>query len=363
VYSPIARMGMGLHRTLCAWAAVSLTKRSVSLPSRAGTLSDMHPEFHRLKFEALQSVERVFLHLGCSPELARELFTNPDAFYSPRRIRRRRRGRAPRVVYEVSGDVRQIHRSISHGLQPHVSALPENVQGFRIDRSIVTNSGQHCGKPFVVVADIEGFFDNVLLDDVRKLFERLGCGRQPALLLARLCTYKGRLVQGGRASPAIANLVATKVDELFGSRFPQLAYTRYADDLAFSGSDLPSAAQISEILQQCGFALRAGSYRLQSSNGGQYVTGLNVQGLQPRVPRSVRRTIQRTLRFASTYSVTGHLAQTLGRPPTIVEIDRFLQTLHGRIVSYGRVEPSLGQLWIGQFNQLRRTIAQGDRPA
>ena len=92
------------------------------------------------------------------------------------------------------------------------------------------------------------------------------------------------LPQGAPTSPALANLCAFGLDlrlnalaERFGAR-----YTRYADDLVFSGSKalhqqwVDFRAWVTAIAQDEGFTLRADKTRVMPAHQRQYVTGLVV---------------------------------------------------------------------------------------
>ena len=79
--------------------------------------------------------------------------------------------------------------------------------------------------------------------------------------LAELCCLDGRLPQGAPTSPALANSVFKPLDV----KLRELAdgwdceYTRYADDLAFSGSrkfSIEDVRAVNQILLKDGFQLQ-----------------------------------------------------------------------------------------------------------
>jgi len=89
----------------------------------------------------------------------------------------------------------------------------------------------------------------------------------------------------------------------------KLTYGRYADDLAFSGDALAHEHEVAHIVRRFGFELRRGSFAVQRRSAGQFVTGLNVTGAKPRIPRAIRRQILACLRFGSKYGVRAHLTK------------------------------------------------------
>lgn len=247
-----------------------------------------------------------------------------------------------RVVYKIDPLLRRIHRTIAVALVPPLATLPSCVQGFRRGASILTHARGHCGKAVVLTVDLEDFFGNIHLRNVADVFERLGCARQPALLLARLCTYRETLPQGGRASPALSNLCASGLDaELLQRCGSEITYSRYADDLAFSGDSVPSEAELRRLIQPFGFSLRKGSYHLQPRNRGQFVTGLSVTGAVPSIPRRTRREMEAAVRFGEKNGIAGHLQRLKKEAPSQDEVSRYLRRLYGRINSYDPVEPEL----------------------
>ena len=142
----------------------------------------------------------------------------------------------------------QILREILDKLPGHPS-----VHGFRRGRSILSFAAPHVAQDVVLRMDFENFFPSITLYRVRGLFRALGFADSIADLLAGLCTnaapvgdvvYRRRhLPQGAPTSPSLANLCAYHLDcRLTGlAATSGLHFTRYADDLAFSGPSIPRA--------------------------------------------------------------------------------------------------------------------------
>lgn len=131
--------------------------------------------------------------------------------------------------------------------------------GFVRGRSIVTNAQPHIGAAVVLKFDLSDFYLTVRRGMVARAFRRLGYSREVSLWLMRLTTsaipsnlpppagdryavwrYMYRhLPQGAPTSPALANLAARRLDQRLAglARKFGATYTRYADDLTFSGDD------------------------------------------------------------------------------------------------------------------------------
>lgn len=215
------------------------------------------------------------------------------------------------TVPKKSGGTRMLsapHRRLAAAqewiLHNILNKLPteEAAHGFVAGRSIVTNASPHTGRAVVVNMDLEGFFPTIAFPRVRSVFHRLGYSPAVATILALLCTecprrkveYSGQtlfvatgprgLPQGACTSPALSNQVARRLDKrLQGiANKMQLTYTRYADDITFSGNAELSErvgyvmARIRHIAQDEGFSVNDAKSRVLRRNTAQAVTGLVV---------------------------------------------------------------------------------------
>jgi hypothetical protein len=316
-----------------------------------------------LDYGKLKSVELALLLIQASPELVRDIIDNPQNHYCRLRVKRRRGSNIRRVVYRTSLDARRLHRTIALSLEPFIQDMSPHVQGFRKGYNVVSNAQLHCDKPEVVVADIKDFFGSITTRCVQDLFQHLGAEYQPALMLARLCTLNEALPQGGRASPAIANLVADGLDKLILNHYPSLSYSRYADNITLSGNGCPAYDELDLIFAQCGFTLKPSSYRCIRSGHGQYVTGLNVDSDRPKAPRRARRDIERALHVSTRYSIEEYMLSAYKTSPSIGRVYGFKRTLLGMINSYGAVDEAQRQEWLAKFRSIQSKPSLQAKPA
>jgi RNA-directed DNA polymerase len=179
----------------------------------------------------------------------------------------RRRGRF-RLVESPKPTLKRMQRKI---LRELLDVIPPHqaVHGFRRGRSVLSYAAPHAGQRIVLRFDLRDFFPSVRASRVHALFRTIGYPDEVARLLTGLCTscvpaevwdqrpepqaadmalgnrLRARhLPQGAPTSPALANLCAFRLDvRLQGlAESLQATYTRYADDLAFSGGDLLARA-------------------------------------------------------------------------------------------------------------------------
>lgn len=290
-------------------------------------------------------MELLCLHLQCAPELILKVLRGAGGMYREIEVPRPAESGRPRTVFDVAdGTLRQVHRTLAEALQDRVDLLGEHVQGFRRNRSIFSNAEQHCAKRQLATADIHEFFDNISISTVIRVFASIGCSRQTSVTLAHLCCLNGRLPQGGRASPAIANLALQELDRDFLKR-GSYTYTRYADDLAFSGEAVPTKNEVEVVLQRHGFRLKPGSYRCPRSRTSRWVTGLNVSGPRPMISQKKRHRIERLLFLAERHGPDAFEARSEDEP---------MKWLHGNLLWLREFDPE-GERW---WQRLRNAVRQ-----
>ncbi len=183
---------------------------------------------------------------GCRPGSVRK------AHYHYRWLPRKTGGH--RLIEAPRPRLKAVQRRILRGILNRVPAHPA-AHGFVSGRSIRTNAEPHVGRSILLTFDLENFYPSVGYSRVVAIFRTMGFSREVALWLARLTTstvppgltapseadlrpYRTRhLPQGAPTSPALANLSAFALDvRLSGlARRFDVRYTRYADDITFSG--------------------------------------------------------------------------------------------------------------------------------
>ena len=159
-----------------------------------------------------------------------------------------------------------------------------------------------------------------------------------AKLLADICCYRGALPTGAPTSPAIGNIVLRRADAAIAAAAAKhgITYTRYADDLTFSGDGdckriLPFVAR---VLQDCGYELDGKKTQLYRRGRQQLVTNLVVND-----KAHLRRSDRRRLRAAVEHRCAGDPVTWHGRP-----MDD--QALCGRIALLRMIEPATAQSYM-----------------
>jgi len=197
-----------------------------------------------------------------------------------------------REISIISQPLKKIQKAI-HRLLTEIH-LPEYVHGGVKGKFNYTNAQVHCKKDVVLNMDLEKYFPSISPHRVYGLFlHELKCSRDVARLLTNLCTVKGQVPQGASTSTDIANLVFRKTDyrlKGLATKFG-LKYTRFVDDLTFSGQNIsqPIINIMKSIVKDSGFKLNDAKEELRAKHQPQIVTGLVVKFKKPRVPRKKKR--------------------------------------------------------------------------
>jgi len=267
---------------------------------------------------------------------------------------------------------RQILAQILDKIPSHSTA-----HGFVHGRSVKTFLAPHLGRRIVLKMDLQDFFPSVTGARIQTFFRTAGYPESVADLLGGLCTnvvprsvwneaaaevdrqglYEARMLhtrphlpQGAPTSPALANICAYRVDcRLTGlARSAEAVYTRYADDLAFSGGEEFErsverfSTQVAAILFEEGFRVNHRKTRIMRQGVRQRLAGLVVNE-RMNVMRAdfdrLKATLNNCVRLgAQTQNRTAH--------------PRFRAHLDGRIGWFESVNPAKGQRLRALYDQI-----------
>ncbi|MBC6432028.1 RNA-directed DNA polymerase [Nostoc sp. HG1] len=295
-----------------------------------------------IDFTTIEEISQIEIAFGCSIGFIQTVLDKPSLFYDQLQIPKKGRGQKGkyRIVYKVEDELNLLQKNIATVINSKIS-FPEYVQGFVSKRSIATNASLHLSKKYVLNIDIKDFFDTIHQQQVCEVFKNLGCVDKIADVFAQLCTFNQHLVQGSSTSPVLANLVCQELDEAFVDLAKQYncSYSRYADDITFSGEKTPGKKEIKRCLKNYGFELNSNKWKSQSRGRSQYVTGLTVfDTTMPRISKSLKRILRQILYYASKYGLENHLNRVHDFNHKNMRYD--IKTIDGLIAFMYSVEPN-----------------------
>lgn len=215
-----------------------------------------------------------------------------------------------RIIEAPKQRLKEIQNRILIGI---LSAIPVHpaVHGFRRGLSITTFAAPHVARRVVLRMDLRDFFPSLTRVRVQAMFRTAGYPEPVADLLGGLCTnavprgifspsnygvdptvmFEARqlygfahLPQGAPSSPALSNICTYRLDcRLAGlAEASGAVYTRYADDLAFSGPEEFErgaerfATHAAAIVLEEGFNVHHRKTRVMRSSVRQHLAGLVV---------------------------------------------------------------------------------------
>ncbi len=204
--------------------------------------------------------------------------------------------------------------------------VEEPAHGFVPCCSIVTNAAPHTGRKIVINLDLKDFFPSITFRRVKGLFEKLGYSEHVATVFALLTTEPPRvateldgkvyhvalgqrvLPQGACTSPAITNALCRRLDRRLSGLAKKhgFTYTRYADDLTFSGDNTTAVGKLLKsvrgIVQAEGFTEHPRKTRVMRRANRQEVTGVTVN-VRPSVSRKEVRRLRAILHNAAKHGL------------------------------------------------------------
>jgi hypothetical protein len=272
---------------------------------------------------------------------------------------------------------RRLLHEILDQIPPHLAA-----HGYRRGHSIVSYSAPHASQAIVLRFDLRHFFPSIRSSRVHALFRTAGYPAAVARALTGLCTnvvppeiWSGpewqegqreiglrrwfaaaHLPQGAPTSSALANLCAFRLD----CRLAGLAsavgarYTRYADDLAFSGPErLEHSARrfqvhVGRIALEEGFEINTRKSRFMRQGIRQQLMGIVVNA-HPNFRRDQYDRLKAILYNCVRYGSASQNRQAL--------VD-FRSHLAGRVAYVQMLNPGRGRRLRALFDRIVWPIAE-----
>lgn len=155
-----------------------------------------------------------------------------------------------RLVYNPHYLLRKIQRRINKRIFSRLSIIqwPDHLFGSvpnqrdsknqsMINKDYVSCAAKHCGAKSLLKVDVKDFFDNIHKDIVLDIFENfMKFDRETSELLAEICCFKSRVIQGALTSSYLASLCLYDVEGAVVERLMRkgLVYTRLVDDITVS---------------------------------------------------------------------------------------------------------------------------------
>lgn len=249
-----------------------------------------------------------------------------------------KRNGAWRTLYVPDSLLKYVQKQILHKV---LTQLPVSycASAYKKGCSLKENAAPHTGKSIVLKLDILDFFGNITYISVyQHAFPGELFPPPVRTLLAHLCCYRDFLPQGAPTSPYISNLVLFPFDRYMERwcKNQNITYTRYCDDLTFSGSFEPEAVirKVSSFLLRMGFEINPKKMKICPQGQRQIITGIVVNE-KTQVPKAYRRNLRQEIYYIEKFGLSEHLAHIhLDLTP-----EKYLEHLKGKLRYVLQINP------------------------
>ena len=225
--------------------------------------------------------------------------------------------------------LKKVQRSIADNILTQYP-ISKYAQAYKPGASIQRNARPHVGKKKLLKLDIEGFFDHISYSQVKNaVFFEEKFSEPIRILLTMLCYYKESLPQGAPTSPAITNIMMYDFDETVGAfcNNKKIAYTRYCDDMTFSGDfdEREIITLVESELRRLGLFLKKRKTAVIPAAKRQIVTGIVVNE-KLNLTKAYKKSIRQEMYYIKKFGLDEHLKKC-----GISDRQKYLLSLRGRI--------------------------------
>jgi RNA-directed DNA polymerase len=271
--------------------------------------------------------------VGYKKEYIKKAALHTKYFYRDFEIVKRNGKKRP--ISEPLPSLKEIQHWILKKILYNIPVSPF-AKAYKPNISLIENLKFHRNQPKVFTLDLENFFPSITIDSVEKIFSELGYSKSISDLLAKLCTRDGSLPQGAPTSPSLSNLIFVDADAMISDYCIQrkIRYTRYADDLSFSGDfdEKELFDKVNGIIEKMNFKINTAKTKLMTPGNRQTVTGIVVNE-KPQVVFHKRNELRQAMYYIQKFGIDEH------REYREINQRNFLEHLLGKINFVLQINP------------------------
>ena len=262
------------------------------------------------KLPIIYDNEHLSLLVGYQKDFLLRATNKPKKFYRSFSIPKKSGGK--RKIHEPLPSLKEIQRWILKKILSRLKISPY-AKAYRITHSIKDNARFHKNQKIVLTVDMNDFFGSLKDKKVFYFFRSLNYSPSVSKTLTNLCCLNGSLPQGAPTSPTLSNLLFYRCDCRIAGyvKSKNVRYTRYADDLTFSGNFEPGAVIkfVENVIKDENLKLNKKKTKAMFLSNRQEVTGIVVnEKLQ--VSREIRRKIRQEIHYIRKFGLSSHLEKT-----------------------------------------------------
>lgn len=193
-----------------------------------------NPGLKLLGLPIIDTIDDFSNYTNLSKHIIFQFSKNSASYYKEYEIPKKSGG--TRTIYQPCKNLKGLQSWILVNILNKLKSS-EAAKGFEKGMSLNDNVIPHRNSNVILNLDLKDFFPSIQANRVYNIFYSVGYNKTISTIFTNLCTYNNTLPQGSPSSPKLANLICWSLDNriqgFVGKR--GIIYTRYADDLTFSG--------------------------------------------------------------------------------------------------------------------------------
>jgi RNA-directed DNA polymerase len=254
-----------------------------------------------LTLPQINSVDQLANLLSVNSKVLYHISNNSSSWYKSFQIPKR--NGSTRTITAPLPYLKKIQSNIAKYIL-NLFTLPKCATAFIPKRNIRKNASFHINKAAILNCDIADFFPSLKSIAIYHFFKTAtNYPKDVCTMLTKLCTIDNHLPQGAPTSPVLSNLLLMEVDYTLNSfaKANNLTYSRYADDLTFSG-DIDNTIKtiilntVKSTLGSYQLKLNTNKTKFYKDNRRQLVTGLVVNE-KVNIPRENLRKLRTYIHY------------------------------------------------------------------
>lgn len=257
---------------------------------QASILAEYADNLVKSNLPVIFEIEHLSNLLGIELSLLSRMSGASSLFYRDFCIPKRRGG--VREIYSPYPKLAYVQLWIKGNILERLP-ISDNAYAYTKGRSHIQNARAHIGARELLKIDVKDFFSKINTLLIRQVFLNCGYTDNVASVLSNLCSYYGVLPQGASTSPILSNIILKKLDydlQHIAERY-SLIFTRYADDITFSGNSISEDVrnEVIQYIERFGLPVNEDKVHLLKPKDKKIVTGLIVTDNSLRVSKKMRR--------------------------------------------------------------------------
>jgi RNA-directed DNA polymerase len=201
-------------------------------------------------------------------------------------------------------------------------------KAYRKKVGLLDNVKFHVKQAKILTLDLKDFFTSIKREKVELIFLSFGYSDLIANLFSKLCTKDGFLPQGAPTSPYLSNIFFKIADDAICKYCldNNIRYTRYADDLNFSGmfDEKKLIEHIKYTIHPMNLFLHPNKIKIIKQNQRQTITGIVVNE-KPQVVFHKRNKLRQEMYYIIKFGIQTHMQNKN------IKFKNYIQHLMGKI--------------------------------